>query len=87
MQRKDFMYNFDNDIMINEKDDMNSLVFENASNWHHASADDIWFNVAREELALRKAVPHGTEKIWIWIQILLVLGCLHCQHDSVGWRV
>lgn len=87
MQRKDFMYNFDNDIMMNEKDDMNSLVFENASNWHHASADDIWFNVAREELALRKAVPHGTEKIWIWNQILLVLGCLHCQHDSVGWRV
>lgn len=86
MQRKNFMYNFDHDIMMNEKDDMNSLVFENASNWHHASADDIWFNVAREELARREAVPHGTEKIWIWNEILLVLGCLHCRPDSVGWR-
>lgn len=86
MQRKDFMYNFDNDIMMNEKDDMNSLVFENASNWHHASADDIWFNIAREELVLRKAVPHSMERIWIWNQIPLVLGCLHCRHDSVGWR-
>lgn len=87
MQRKDFMHNFDNDIMMNEKDDMNSLVFENAPNWHtHASADDIWFNVAREELVLRGAVQHATEKIWIWNQIPLVLGCLDCQDDLIGWH-
>lgn len=87
MQRKDFMHNFDNDIMTNEKDDMNSLVFENAPNWHaHASADDIWFNVAREELVLRGAIQHATEKIWIWNQIPLVLGCLDCQDDLIGWH-
>lgn len=85
MQRKDFMHNFDNDIMLNEKDDMNSLVFETAPNWHaHASASDIWFDVAREELVLRRAVPHAPEKVWIWNQIPLLLGCQHCRDDS-GW--
>ncbi|THD00232.1 hypothetical protein EYZ11_000282 [Aspergillus tanneri] len=31
-QRKEFMRNFHNDITSNEKDDMNSLVFESAPN-------------------------------------------------------
>ncbi|EYE90232.1 F-box protein [Aspergillus ruber CBS 135680] len=83
LQRKDFMYNFDNDIMMHEKDDMNSLVFERAPNWHaHHSAADIWFDAAREELALRSAIPHDTEKIWIWNQIPLLLGCPHCRDES-----
>lgn len=86
LQRKDFMYNFDNDIMMHEKDDMNSLVFERAPNWHaHHSAADIWFDAAGEELALRNAVPHDTEKIWIWNQIALLLGCPHCRDESDGW--
>ena len=86
-QRKDFMHNFDNDIMMNEKDDMNSLVFESAPNWHaHASADDIWFDVARMEIASRGGVPHDPEKIWIWNQIPILLGCLYCRDDPVGWN-
>ena len=86
-QRKDFMRNFDNDIMMNEKDDMNSLVFERAPNWHaHASADDIWFDVARNEIASRGGVPHDSEKIWIWNQIPILLGCLYCRDDPVGWN-
>jgi len=86
MQRKDFMYNFDNDIKMHEKDDKKSLVFERAPNWHaHHSAADIWFDAATEELALRNAVPHDTEKIWIWDQIPLLLGCPHCRDESDGW--
>lgn len=86
MQRKDFMYNFDNDIKMYEKDDKKSLVFERAPNWHaHHSAADIWFDAATEELALRNAIPHDTEKIWIWEQIPLLLGCLHCRDESDGW--
>lgn len=86
-QRKDFMHNFDNDIMMNAKDDMNSLVFERAPNWHaHASADDIWFDVARKEIVSRGGVPHDPEKIWIWNQIPILLGCLYCRDDPVGWH-
>ncbi|KAF4160627.1 hypothetical protein CNMCM6936_003822 [Aspergillus lentulus] len=67
MQRKDFMRNFHNDLMLNEKDDINSLVFESTPVSHlHSSVQDVWFDVAREELASRRALPHDAENIWVW---------------------
>ncbi|BDD60045.1 hypothetical protein MAP00_005208 [Monascus purpureus] len=85
-QRKDFMYNFHNDIETNERDDMNSLVFEPNPNSHiHASVSDVWFDVAREELGSRKAVPHHMEKVWVWEGVPILFGCRHCGDDSRGW--
>jgi hypothetical protein len=86
MQRKDFMHAFHNDLMMDENDDMNSLVFENTPTTHlHNSVRDIWFDVAGEELKLRRAVPHGIENACVWNDICVVFGCQEC-HDSTGWR-
>ncbi|EAW09948.1 F-box protein [Aspergillus clavatus NRRL 1] len=86
VQRKDFMHNFQNDLTLNENDDINSLVFESAPLSHiHSSVQDIWFDVAKEELGSRGAVPHDTENIWIWNGVPVALGCQHCR-DGRGWR-
>lgn len=87
-QRKDFMYNFHNDIETNERDDMNSLVFERTTNSHmHGSVNDVWFDVAERELALRNAAPHDTEKVWISpeVNIPILFGCQRCSEHQVGW--
>ncbi|KAF4211148.1 hypothetical protein CNMCM8980_005240 [Aspergillus fumigatiaffinis] len=77
VQRKDFMRNFHNDLMLNEKDDINSLVFESTSVSHlHSSVQDVWFDVAREELASRRALPHDAENIWVWKGVPVTLGDL-----------
>ncbi|KAF7161934.1 hypothetical protein CNMCM5623_007349 [Aspergillus felis] len=77
VQRKDFMRNFHNDLMLNEKDDINSLVFETTPVSHlHSSVHDVWFDVAREELASRGALPHDAENIWVWNSIPVALGDL-----------
>ncbi|KAF4151687.1 hypothetical protein CNMCM8927_000279 [Aspergillus lentulus] len=77
MQRKDFMRNFHNDLMLNEKDDINSLVFESTPVSHlHSSVQDVWFDVAREELASRRALPHDAENIWVWKGVPVALGDL-----------
>ncbi|EIT79431.1 hypothetical protein F9C07_2157298 [Aspergillus flavus] len=86
MQRKDFMHNFHNDITSNEKDDMNSLVFERAPNNHmHSSVQDVWFEVARQELASRRAMQHRAEHILIRDNLPVLLGCQDCR-DSMGYR-
>jgi hypothetical protein len=81
LQRKDFMHNFHNDITSNEKDDMNSLVFERAPNAHlHSSVQDVWFEVARQELALRRATQHHAEHISIQENLPVLLGCEDCRN-------
>ncbi|KAE8380963.1 hypothetical protein BDV26DRAFT_289865 [Aspergillus bertholletiae] len=86
MQRKDFMHNFHNDITSNEKDDMNSLVFESAPNSHmHSSIQDVWFEVARQELASRGAMQHRAEHILIRDNLPVLLECQDCR-DSMGYR-
>ncbi|KAE8318483.1 hypothetical protein BDV41DRAFT_522852 [Aspergillus transmontanensis] len=86
MQRKDFMHNFHNDITSNEKDDMNSLVFERAPNNHmHSSVQDVWFEVARQELSSRRAMQHRAEHILIRDNLPVLLGCQDCR-DSMGYR-
>lgn len=84
-QRKDFMYNFHNDIETNERDDMNSLVFERTINRHmHSSVNDVWFDVAKEELASRNAVPHEAENVRVWDDLPILFGCQDCN-DLMGW--
>ncbi|EHA23241.1 hypothetical protein ASPNIDRAFT_207161, partial [Aspergillus niger ATCC 1015] len=79
MQRKDFMHNFHNDITLNEKDDINMLVFQNAPNVHlHGSVEDVWFDVVREELALRKAAPHHAERVMVWTGLPVLFSCQDC---------
>jgi hypothetical protein len=86
VQRKDFMRNFHNDLMLNEKDDINSLVFESTSVSHlHSSVQDVWFDVAREELASRRALPHDPENIWVWKGVPVTLGCQDCR-EGRAWR-
>ncbi|KAB8230448.1 F-box protein [Aspergillus alliaceus] len=86
VQRKDFMHNFHNDITSNEKDDMNSLVFESAPKTHlHSSVQDVWFEVARQELASRRAIQHRAEHILIRDNLPVLLGCQDCR-DSMGYR-
>ncbi|KAE8149721.1 hypothetical protein BDV25DRAFT_155763 [Aspergillus avenaceus] len=86
VQRKDFMHNFHSDITVNEKDDMNSLVFESAPNAHlHSSIQDVWFDVARRELASRQATQHRAESILIRDNLPVLLGCQNCR-DSVGYH-
>ncbi|OJJ36534.1 hypothetical protein ASPWEDRAFT_38130 [Aspergillus wentii DTO 134E9] len=85
MQRKDFMYNFQNDITLNEKDDMNTLVFGSGSTRNmHSSIRDIWFDVAMLELFQRKAFPHDPEKILVWNDIPVIFGCSECR-QHIGW--
>ncbi|EAW21226.1 F-box protein [Aspergillus fischeri NRRL 181] len=86
VQRKDFMRNFHNDLMLNEKDDINSLVFESTPVSHlHSSVQDVWFDVAREELASRRAFPHDAENIWVWKGVPVALGCQDCRQGR-AWR-
>ncbi|KAH1548140.1 hypothetical protein KXV92_001169 [Aspergillus fumigatus] len=74
VQRKDFMRNFHNDLMLNEKDDINSLVFQSTPVSHlHSSVQDVWFDVAREELASRRACPHDAENIRVWKGVTVAL--------------
>ncbi|RAH60536.1 hypothetical protein BO85DRAFT_366782 [Aspergillus piperis CBS 112811] len=83
MQRKDFMHNFHNDITLNEKDDINMLVFQNAPNVHlHGSVEDVWFDVVKEELALRKAAPHHAERVMVWTGLPVLFSCQDCSHDT-----
>ena len=85
-QRKDFMQNFHNDLTTYENDEMNKLVFESAPTTHvHTSVSDVWFDVARRELASRRAAPHDIEVVRIWDDIPILFGCQYCQ-DSFGWR-
>ncbi|KAL2855294.1 hypothetical protein BJY01DRAFT_10030 [Aspergillus pseudoustus] len=85
MQRKDFMYNFHNDIMLYEKDDMNSLVFENAPNVHlHAAVQDVWFDVARTELASRRVRNHDMESVVVSDNLPFVFGCSDCRPPVHG---
>ncbi|KAF7592678.1 hypothetical protein BBP40_012578 [Aspergillus hancockii] len=89
MQRKDFMHNFHNDITSNDKDDMNSLVFERAPNAHlHNSVQDVWFEVARQELASRRATHHRAEHILIQDNLPVLLGCKDCRNprNSMAYR-
>ncbi|PYI02228.1 F-box domain protein [Aspergillus sclerotiicarbonarius CBS 121057] len=86
MQRKDFMHNFHNDIKLHEKDDINALVFQNAPNVHlHGSVEDVWFDVVKEELALRKAAPHQAERVMVWTGLPVLFCCQDCR-ISDGWR-
>ncbi|KAL2861140.1 F-box protein [Aspergillus lucknowensis] len=85
IQRKDFMYNFHHDITLNEKDDMNSLVFENAPNVHlHGSVRDVWFDVTRAELASRKAQNHDMECVVVANNLPIVFGCSDCRPATSG---
>ncbi|PYH97378.1 hypothetical protein BO71DRAFT_417082 [Aspergillus ellipticus CBS 707.79] len=80
VQRKDFMHNFHNDITLNEKDDINSLVFQNAPNVHlHGSLEDVWFDVVKDELALRKAAPHDAEHVMAWHGLPVLFCCQDCH--------
>ncbi|KKK15855.1 hypothetical protein P175DRAFT_0456143 [Aspergillus ochraceoroseus IBT 24754] len=87
MQRRDFMYNFHQDIMQNEKDDMNSLVFGSAPSVHlHSSVQDVWFDVVRAELASRRTGRHAVECILVWQDLPIIFGCPDCQSGaSGGW--
>lgn len=88
VQRKGFMRNFHNDMMLNEKDDINSLVFETTALSHpHSSVQDVWFDVAREELASQRAVPHDADVIWVWDWggPQIALGCQNCLPGN-AWR-
>ncbi|KAJ5577301.1 hypothetical protein N7535_004227 [Penicillium sp. DV-2018c] len=63
-QRKDFMYNFYNDMTMYQKDHMNSVVFARAPAQNlHSSVHDIWFAAAEAELRARQAIPHEVEHI------------------------
>ncbi|KAL3482265.1 hypothetical protein BJX99DRAFT_217665 [Aspergillus californicus] len=80
MQRKDFMYSFHHDIMLNEKDDMNTLVFESAPNVHlHGSIQDVWFDVAGAELESRRVHNHNMECVMAWNNLPIVFGCANCR--------
>lgn len=86
VQRKDFMRTFHNDLMLNEKDDINSLVFQSTPVSHlHSSVQDVWFDVAREELASRRACPHDAENIRVWKGVTVALGCQDCRQGR-AWR-
>ncbi|KAL5364371.1 hypothetical protein BJX96DRAFT_157237 [Aspergillus floccosus] len=84
-QRKDFMHNFHHDITVNEKDDMESIVFERIPNAHlHSSVEDVWFDAARREMARRRITPHDAELVPVWEGLPILIGCENC-HDSEGW--
>lgn len=86
IQRKDFMHAFHNDLMMDENDDMNSLIFESAPTTHlHSSVRDVWFDAAGEELKLRRAVSHDIEHVCVWNDLSIVFGCQECR-NSMGWH-
>ena len=89
MQRKDFMYNFYHDMKYYEKDRMNSVIWGRASDRNvqnmHSSVRDLWFDVARAELASRNASPHMVEDVFRWNGFPILFGCQDC-HRTRGWR-
>ncbi|KAL4944499.1 hypothetical protein BDV06DRAFT_87835 [Aspergillus oleicola] len=87
MQRKDFMYNFNNDLTMTEKDEMNSRVFESAPNVHlHRSVRDVWFDVAMAEIASRRAPGHRRERVMLHEDVPFMFGCPDCETTSSdGW--
>lgn len=81
-QRKDFMYNFANDMTLTENDEMISRVFENAPNVHlHRSIEDVWFDVASAELASRGAGRHHRkiERVMLDDNLPYDFGCSGCS--------
>ncbi|KAJ5793476.1 hypothetical protein N7457_000075 [Penicillium paradoxum] len=85
-QRKDFMYNFYNDMTKYEKDHMNSVVFARATAQNlHSSVQDIWFASAEAELKARQAIPHDVEHVQGWNDIPILFGCPDC-HRTRGWQ-
>lgn len=86
-QRRDFMHNFHNDLMINERDEMNPLIYERPPDGllHHQSIRDVWFDVASQELRARNAIPHDAEDFSVWNGIPVLVGCEDCR-AAVGWR-
>lgn len=86
LQRKDFMYNFYHDMTMHEQDHMNSVVFAQESDQHmHSSVRDIWFDVAKTEMASRNATPHDVEDAWVWNGVPIVFGCADCC-PTRGWQ-
>lgn len=86
MQRKEFMHNFHNDITLNEKDDIQSLVFQISPNVHlHGSVEDVWFDVVGEELASRHAAPHDVDRVMVWPGLPVLLSCRECRVRE-GWH-
>ncbi|KAL1986093.1 hypothetical protein VTN96DRAFT_6990 [Rasamsonia emersonii] len=86
-QRRDFMHNFHNDLMINERDEMNPLIYERPPDGilHHQSIREVWFDVASQELRARNAIPHDAENFSVWNGIPVLVGCEDCR-AAVGWR-
>ncbi|KAL2222658.1 F-box domain protein [Thermoascus aurantiacus ATCC 26904] len=88
-QRRDFMHNFHNDLMRHERDERNPLIFDFGTDtnghYHSIGIRDIWFDVAREELSARRAVPHDIESIWVWNGVPILFGCQDCRNRA-GWR-
>ncbi|CEL07602.1 Putative F-box domain protein [Aspergillus calidoustus] len=85
MQRRDFMKKFHNDIMMYEKDDMNSLVFESAPHVHlHGAVQDVWFDVVKAELASRRARNHDMESVVVSDNLPIVFGCPDCRPPMHG---
>lgn len=86
MQRKNFMHNFQHDMQMHERDDMNTVVFVSPSDEraHSSSVRDIWFDAARKELMSRQMVPHDAEISWVWNGIPILIGCSDC-HSMEGW--
>lgn len=85
-QRKDFMYNFDCDMTIYEKDHRSSAVFARAPAQNlHSSVHDIWFAAAEAELRARESIPHDVEHVWFWNGVPIVFGCPNC-HYKEGWQ-
>ncbi|KAJ5106008.1 hypothetical protein NUU61_003355 [Penicillium alfredii] len=86
LQRKDFMYNFYHDMTMHEQDHMNSVVFAQESDQHmHSSVRNIWFDVAKAEMASRNATPHDVEDAWVWNGVPIFFGCADC-YPTRGWQ-
>jgi hypothetical protein len=86
-QRRDFMTNFQKDVMINEREEMKPFVYKAPPDGHphYPSPAEIWFDVANKELRSRNAIPHDAENFSVWNGIPVLVGCEHCRY-TFGWR-
>ncbi|KAF9893164.1 hypothetical protein FE257_012577 [Aspergillus nanangensis] len=86
LQRKQFMQNFHHDIKVNEKDDMDAIVFNRVPNAHlHPSVHDVWFDVARQEIVSRKLGGHDAELIVASHGLPVLFSCDDCRVYE-GWH-
>ena len=85
--RRDFMRNMQADWDAHKNDEIASMVFGGIEeSTRPPPVREIWFEAARDEMRVRKAIPHQTED-WVLLGEAprISIGCQNCEGE-IGWQ-